>query len=214
MFSLFFIFKYTYKQNYEILSVTRTYTGTHSYPMFFGVKLFLHMCELLISYFFFFLILFALITPLVSTHISALIGTSVLTFLQHYSDFSQKETSYRRCCGVYTSESRSLRRGDVSHIKTSTVTIFIRPGSGKQCRGSTSILGQYNYAGNCTAAVFQSDGRADMQSHTPTHTPTLEPSLGYIKTINQRNKQKILTNILKATREIILNHSYVEMYIY
>lgn len=40
--SLFFIFKYTYKQNYEI----HTHTRAHTYHVF-GVKIYLHMYELL-----------------------------------------------------------------------------------------------------------------------------------------------------------------------
>lgn len=89
LFSLFFIFKYTYKQNYEILSVTRTHRHTVIISHGFW-------CQTVLAYvwtsifLFFSWILLALITPLVSTHISALIRTSVLTFLQHYSDFSLK----------------------------------------------------------------------------------------------------------------------------
>lgn len=46
------------------------------------------------------------------------------------------------------------------------------------------------------------------------HTSTLEPSLHYIKTLNQRDKQENLANILKATRRQNNFKSYLYINVY
>lgn len=138
--------------------------------------------------------------------------------------------SYPLRCDVNTSESMLLiskaMREKVfrpcSRFTIFTIIISIRPCLRKkipssyktrQCRGSTGVLDHHFLFFFFCWLHSGSVVKWWKSRYVVIHTSTLEPSLHYIKTLNQRDKQEIFANILKATsrhfNEIIFNQNYI-----